>query len=198
MWSWEWVYLTNVFLTSRGIFSREILDSCDVTTTWIYVFFGQSSLKNILLGGWGWGIEVNYWCCWKTFWFLWKPLSIFQESFVPRESSTASPLWKEQLRSKTTLWKQPWPNNQCITIGLTQCQLCLLIGTWKYWASLVTQLVKNLPAVQETCVQSLGWEDPLEKGMATHSSVLAWRIHGQRSLLGYSPCGHKSWTWLSD
>ena len=36
--------------------------------------------------------------------------------------------------------------------------------------------VKNLPAVQETWVQSLGWEDPLEKGMATHSSVLAWRI----------------------
>ena len=43
-------------------------------------------------------------------------------------------------------------------------------------ASLVAQLVKNLPAVWETQVQSLGWEDPLEKGMATHSSVLAWRI----------------------
>ena len=37
-------------------------------------------------------------------------------------------------------------------------------------------MVKNLPAVQETWVQSLGWEDPLEKGMATHSSILAWRI----------------------
>ena len=44
------------------------------------------------------------------------------------------------------------------------------------WASLVAQLVKNLPAMGETCVQSLGWEDPLEKGMATHSSILAWRI----------------------
>ena len=41
------------------------------------------------------------------------------------------------------------------------------------WASLVTQLVKNLPAVQETCIRSLGWKDPLEKGKATHSSVLA-------------------------
>ena len=40
----------------------------------------------------------------------------------------------------------------------------------------VVQLVKNPPAVQETLVQSLGWEDPLEKGMATHSSILAWRI----------------------
>ena len=45
------------------------------------------------------------------------------------------------------------------------------------WASLVAQTVKNLPAMQETQVQSLGWEDPTpEKGMATHSSILAWRI----------------------
>ena len=41
-------------------------------------------------------------------------------------------------------------------------------------ASLVAQLAKNLPAVQETWVRSLGWEDPLEKGNATHSSILAW------------------------
>jgi len=40
----------------------------------------------------------------------------------------------------------------------------------------VAQLVKNLPAMWETWVRSLGWEDPLEKGMATHSSILAWRI----------------------
>ena len=44
------------------------------------------------------------------------------------------------------------------------------------WASLVAQLVKNSPAMRETWVQSLGWEDPLEKGKATHSSILAWRI----------------------
>ena len=44
------------------------------------------------------------------------------------------------------------------------------------WASLVAQLVKNLPAMWETWVQSLGWEDPLEEGMATHLSILAWRI----------------------
>ena len=42
--------------------------------------------------------------------------------------------------------------------------------------SLVAQMGKNLPAVQETRVQSLGWEDPLEKGMATHSSIFAWEI----------------------
>ena len=44
------------------------------------------------------------------------------------------------------------------------------------WASIVAQLVKNLPAMQETWVLSLGWEDPLENGKATHSSILAWRI----------------------
>ena len=44
------------------------------------------------------------------------------------------------------------------------------------WASLVAQLVKNPPAMQETWVRSLGWEHPLEKGKATNSSILAWRI----------------------
>ena len=55
----------------------------------------------------------------------------------------------------------------------------------------MAQMVKNLPAMQETWVCSLGWEDPLEKGMATHSSILAWKLHEQRSLAGYSPLGHK-------
>ena len=48
---------------------------------------------------------------------------------------------------------------------------------WQIWASLVAQLVKNLPAVQETWVRSLGWKDPLEKEMATHSkNIIAWKI----------------------
>ena len=52
-------------------------------------------------------------------------------------------------------------------------------------SSTETQMVKNLPAMWETWVQSLGWEDPLEEGMATHSSILAWENpHGQRSLVG--------------
>ena len=44
------------------------------------------------------------------------------------------------------------------------------------WTELVAQLVKNMPAMQQTWVPSLGWGDPLEKGKATHSNVLAWRI----------------------
>ena len=60
-------------------------------------------------------------------------------------------------------------------------------------ASLVAQLVKNLPAMQETQVRFLGWEDPLEKEMATHSSILAWRIPWTED-----PCGCKSRTQLND
>ena len=45
-----------------------------------------------------------------------------------------------------------------------------------FWDSLVAQLVKNMPGMQETWVRSMGWEDPLEEAMATHSSILAWRV----------------------
>ena len=60
----------------------------------------------------------------------------------------------------------------------------------EYWGSFfhgtsVTHMVKNLPATQEIQVQFLGWEDPLGKGMATHSSILAWRI--SRTETGYKP-----------
>ena len=60
--------------------------------------------------------------------------------------------------------------------------------------SLVSQMVKNLPVMQETCVQSLCQEDPLEKRMATHSTILAWEIPWTESLLGYSLWHHKSQT----
>ena len=66
---------------------------------------------------------------------------------------------------------------------LIESQPLWWLGSWLYWyhydprrASLVARMVKNLPAVWETWVRSLGQEDPLEKGMATHSSILAWRI----------------------
>ena len=57
--------------------------------------------------------------------------------------------------------------------------------------SLVAQTVKRLPTMQETWVQSLGREDPLEKEMAPHSSTLAWKIPWARSLVGYSPWSSK-------
>ena len=60
-------------------------------------------------------------------------------------------------------------------------------------ASLVAHIVKNLPAMQETQVQSLGWEDPLEKEMAAHSSILPGKSHEQRSLAGSLYGVAKSW-----
>ena len=59
--------------------------------------------------------------------------------------------------------------------------------------------IKNLPAMQETWVRSLGWEDPLEEGMATHSSILAWRIPMSKGALWAIVYGtSKSWARLSD
>ena len=55
-------------------------------------------------------------------------------------------------------------------------QACLGLGSLH--SGVMSQLVENLPAMRETWIQSLGWEDPLEEGMATHSSTLAWRIPG--------------------
>ena len=65
-------------------------------------------------------------------------------------------------------------------------------------ASLVAQLIKNLPTMQETQVQSLVREDPLEKEMATHSSILAWRILMDRGAWWVTVLGSQSRTRLSD
>ena len=59
------------------------------------------------------------------------------------------------------------------------------------WVSLVAQMVMSLLAVQEIWVQSLVQEDPLEKGVATHSSILAWRIPWTEDIVGHSPWGCK-------
>ena len=58
----------------------------------------------------------------------------------------------------------------------------------------MVQMVKNLPAIQVTWVRSLGWEDPLEKGMATHSSILAWRIPWTEEPGGLQSMGSQSRT----
>ena len=55
-------------------------------------------------------------------------------------------------------------------------------------------MVRNLPAMQEMWIQSLGWEDPLEKGMTAHFSILPWSMHGQRNLVGTVHGVTKYWT----
>ena len=64
----------------------------------------------------------------------------------------------------------------CLGSGNPKSKLLMMQSSISHWASPVAQTVKNSPAIRETWVWSLGREDPLEKGMATHSSILAWRI----------------------
>ena len=69
-----------------------------------------------------------------------------------------------------------------------------LIGMWKLsqpWTSLVAQMINKMPAMQETWIWYLGWEDTLKKGMAIHFSVLAWKIPWTRSLVGHGPWIHR-------
>ena len=69
--------------------------------------------------------------------------------------------------------------------------LSFLVLSFLDETSLVAQMIKCLPTMWETLVRSLGQEDPLEKEMATHCSILARNILGQKSLVGYGPWGHK-------
>ena len=84
--------------------------------------------------------------------------------------------------SSTIAWKIPWteePGRLHVVHGVAKSRTRLSDFTSLHaprQASLVAQTVKNLPAMQETWVRSLGWEDSLEKGVATHSSILAWRV----------------------
>ena len=78
-----------------------------------------------------------------------------------------------------------WGRTELDTTKATQQKQQFLI-----WTSLVAQMVRNLPAMQEIQVQSLVWEGLLEKGVATYSSILAWRIPGTGSLVGCRLWGH--------
>ena len=108
--------------------------------------------------------------------------------------------------SSILTWRIPWTEEpgKLQSIGLQRVRQDWATNTHKHththththtcakkWAFLVARMVKNLPAMQETWVQSLGREDTLEKGMATHSSILSWEFHAQMSLAGYSPRGHQ-------
>ena len=87
----------------------------------------------------------------------------------------------------------PFPSDKASShskVGIMDSKF-LHLYMWK-WASLLAQMIKNPPAMQETQVRSLGWEDPLEKGMATHSRILTWRSPWTEEPGGlYSPWDRK-------
>ena len=96
----------------------------------------------------------------------------------PLEGSHANFLPNAEMSSKTPLKDGNWAaDGATIYLATIIARHCVIICS-----SLVAQSVENLPAMWETWVQSLGWEDPLEEGMATHSSILAWRISMDRGV----------------
>ena len=104
-------------------------------------------------------------------------------------STHSYPSFFEQESVQISMWKR---------LLLLYLYICysLLVSTW---ASLVAQMVKNPPVIQEPWVRSLGWEDPLEEGVATHSGILAWRIPTDRGIWQATVHGiTKSQTRLSD
>ena len=78
-----------------------------------------------------------------------------------------------------------------MTHGIQKYTLQIFVVFLSIFYSLVAQSVNSLPSMWETWVQSLGQEDPLEKDMETHSSILAWRIPWTEEPVGYSPWGHQ-------
>ena len=102
---------------------------------------------------------------------FWPLLSLIMNCFIARLMS----LLQRSMMCEAALGHQQ-PCVCACTLGKANLKLLFALHCRNHWASLVAQLVKNLPAVQETRVQSLNWEDPLEKEMATHSSILAWKI----------------------
>ena len=91
-------------------------------------------------------------------WKSWLPTSVIRAKVVTVMKSRSSVLYPFDIENSITFTPEFWST------------------IWVLCASLVAQMVKNLPTLQETWVQSLGWEDPLEKWMPTHSNILAWRI----------------------
>ena len=122
-----------------------------------------------------------------------KRLPAMWETWV-RSLSWEDPLEKEiATHSSILAWRITWMEEA----GRLQSMGSQKLDTtkWLNWTELVAQMVKNPPAMWETWVRSLGWEDPLEEDMATHSSILAWRIPwteepGELQSIGSERVGH--------
>ena len=92
---------------------------------------------------------------------------------------------------ETILWHISLLNYKLWEVLYLELEKSLIWLSLLFWASLVAQIITNSPAVWETWVGSLGWEDPLEKRMATTPVFLPGEFHGQGNLAGYSLWGHK-------
>ena len=145
----------------------------------MFIFFEHSKLPGVCL----------FFHCFKP--YFWMAFHYFKNSFFPVISLVVFP---GSSAGKESAGKKKKKESAC---NAGDCSLIPGLGSFpgewigypfQYsWASLMVQMVKNLPAMQETWVWPLGREDPLEEGMATHSSILAWRIPWTEE-----PCGLQS------
>ena len=143
-----------------------------------------------------WGVLVFH------FFHFWESLKKFLRDLSPILTLSNPSILEVNRRFKdfNTLPK-PWKNLVLNILFLFYfSHICILLTcNWHVGTSWVAQMIKNLPTMQETRVLSLGWKDPLEKGMITHSSILAWRISMDRGAWQATVHGvTKNWTWLSD
>ena len=147
----------------------------------------QSILKEISLNihwkDWCWSWNSIFWSLDAKSWLIWKDPDVGKD-WRPEEKGKTG--WDGWMASPTQ-WAWIWVNSSnwwwTGRPSLLQFMGSQRVGhdwvtelNWTEWASLVAQLVKNLHAMRETWIWSLDWEDPLEKGTATHSTILAWRI----------------------
>ena len=130
---------------------------------------------------WGYRVKFQIFCSHQISFKFFLSQGHSRKQSLPPDSSNEETLRKVLLREVWARWQeQIWLSENIYGCVFT-----------------VGQLVKNLPIMQETWIWSLGWEDPLEKGMATHSSILSWKISWTEDPGGYSPQCCKSRTQLS-
>ena len=125
--------------------------------------------------------------------FLCAPMA----AWTPGEGRSSKSTCKEHLDTTSEGVRERVSAHRIFAIDPKVSQNTLLHDIWCY-ITLVAQMVKNLPAMWETWVQSLGWEDPLEQGIASHSSILAWRIPWIEKPSRLQSMGSQSQTRLSD
>ena len=129
---------------------------------------------------------------WPLLWSSWDQFrTLTQQVHLVNSHCVSLSPWEMNLQRERNMLSLPW-SPPLVSDRTPLFNLRIFIKcTCVLWGFLVAQTVKNLPAVQATQVWSLGWEDPLEKGMATHSSILPEESHGQRNMADYNPQGCK-------
>ena len=127
--------------------------------------------------------------------------SAFSKSSLNTWKFSIHVLLKPRLEYFEHYFASIWGECNCVVVW-TFFGIAFLWESLSFWASLVAQMVKRLPAMQETWVRFLGWEDPLKKEMVIHSTTLAWKIPwteepDKLQSMGSQRVGHDWATWLS-